>query len=64
MFEDGLQGSERPAEALPHQAVRVDGRFGEGQRAIFVDHLVALLQQVHGEVGILGNGVDGIASAG
>ena len=64
MFEDGLQCSEGPAEALTHEAVGVDGRLSEGERAIFVDHLVSLLKQVHGEVGIFSNGINGVASAG
>ena len=37
MLPDGLQGAEGPAEALAHQALGVDGRLGEGQRAVFVD---------------------------
>ena len=64
MFEDGLQSSEGPAEALAHEAVGVDGSLSEGERAVFVDDLVFLLEQVHGEVGIFCDGVDGVAPAG
>ena len=63
VLEDRLQSSEGPAEALAHESARIDGRFSEGERAIFVDDLVLLLEQVHGEVGIFGNGIDGIAAA-
>ena len=31
MLPDGLQRAEGPAEALAHEALGVDGRFGEGQ---------------------------------
>ena len=64
MFPDRLQDSEGPAEALAHEAAGVDGRLGEGKGAIFVNHLVPLLEQVHGEVGVFGDGVDGIAACG
>ena len=64
VFEDGLQDAEGPAEALAHQAVGVDGGFGEGERLVFVDDGVALLEQVHGEVGVFGDGVGVVAAAG
>ena len=63
VFEDGLQGAEGPAEALAHEAVCVDGGLSEGERAIFVDDFVSLLEHVHGEVGVFSDGVDGIAAA-
>ena len=63
MLVNRLQSAEGPAEALPHQAARSGRSLGERQRAIFVDHLVALLQQVHGQVGILGDRIHRIASA-
>src|SRR6266702_117274 len=63
MFEDRLQYPERPAETLAHQPVHIDGRLGEGQRAVFIDHRIALLQQVHREVGVFGDGVGVIATA-
>ena len=57
MLPDGLQDAEAPTEALAFEAVRVDGRLGEGERRVFVDDLVALFEQVHGEVGVFGDGV-------
>ena len=57
VFEDRLQDAEGPAEALPHEAVRVDRGLGEGERLVFVDDAVALLEQVHGQVGVFGDGV-------
>ena len=64
MFPDGLQDAEAPAEALPLEAVGVDGGFGEGEGAVFVDDGVALFKQVHGEVGVFGDGVGVVAAAG
>ena len=64
MLPDCLQNSEGPAEALAHEAAGIDGRLSERERAIFVDHLVFLLKQIHGQVGIFGDGVDGIAACG
>jgi hypothetical protein len=64
MFEDGLQDAEGPAEALAGEAVGVDGGLGEGERLVFVDDGVALLEQVHGEVGVFGDGVGVVAAAG
>jgi len=62
MLPDRLQDAEGPAEALAHQSLGVDGCFGEGQRAVLVDDLQLLFQQSHGEVGVLCDGVDGIAA--
>ena len=62
MLPDGLQGSERPAEALAHQALGVDGRLSVGQRAVLVVDLEPLFEQVHGQVGIFGHGVERIAA--
>ena len=64
MLEDGLQDAERPAEALAHEAVHVDRGLGEGQRLVLVDDLVALFEQVHGEVGVFGDGVGVVSAAG
>ncbi len=64
VFEDGLQDAEGPAEALAHEAVHVDGGLGEGERLVLVDDGVALLEEVHGEVGVFGDGVGVVASAG
>ena len=44
--------------------LRVDGRFSEGQRAVFVVDFEALFEQVHGEVGVFGDGVERIAAGG
>ena len=41
----------------------VDGGLSERERAIFVDDLEFLLEQIHGQVGIFGDGVDGVAAA-
>ncbi len=54
----------RPAEALAHEAVCVDGGFGEGEGLVFVDDGVALLEEVHGEVGVFGDGVGVVAAGG
>ena len=64
VFEDRLQNAEGPAEALANEAVGVDRRLGKGERAVFVDHAVALFEQIHCEVGIFGDGVGVIAFAG
>ncbi len=42
----------------------VDGCFGKGQRAVFVDDLQALFKQVHRQVGIFGDGIERIAARG
>ena len=63
VLEDCLQCAKRPAKALPHQSLRIDRRFSEGQRLILVNDLVALLKQVHRKVGVFGNSVDGIPAA-
>ena len=63
VFVEGLKNSERPAEALAHQAVGVHGGFGKGKGLVFVDDAVALLEQVHGEVGVFGDGVGVISIA-
>ena len=57
VLEDGLKDAEGPAEALAHQAVGVDRSLGEGQGLVFVDDGVALLEKVHGQVGVFGDGV-------
>ncbi len=62
MLPDRLQGAEGPAEALAHEAPGVDGRFSKGQRAVFVVDLESLFEQVHGEVGVFGHGVERIAA--
>ena len=64
VLEDGLQDAEGPAEALAHEAVHVDGGLGEGEGLVLVDDGVALLEDVHGEVGVLGDGVGVVAAAG
>ena len=64
VFVDRLQDAEGPAEALTDEAVGVDGSLGEGEGAVFVDDAVALFEEVHGEVGVFGDGVGVIASAG
>ena len=43
-------------------AVRVDRRFRLGERAVFVVHAISILEQCHGEVGILGDGIDLVAA--
>src|SRR5277367_170590 len=63
MFEDSLQRSERPAEALAHQAFGIDWRLSERERLVFVNHLVALFQKIHREVRVFGDGIDRIAAA-
>ncbi len=62
MLEDGLQDAEGPAEALAGEAVGRGGGFRKGEGLIFVDDGVALLEEVHGEVGVLGYGVGGGSS--
>src|ERR1700688_4599745 len=52
VFEDGLEDAEGPAEALADEAIRVDWGLGKCEGAVFVDHAVALLEQIHGEVGV------------
>ncbi len=64
VFPDGLEDAEGPAEALAGEAVGVDGSFGEGEGLVFVDDGVALLEEVHGEVGVFGDGVGVVAAAG
>ena len=64
MLPDRLQGAERPAEALAHQALGIDGRLSKRQRAVFVVDLQPLLEQVHGQVGVFGHGVERIAAGG
>ena len=63
MLPGGLQDSEGPAEALSHESVRLGGSFGEGKRAVLVFDLVAVLQQCHREVGILGHGIHVVAAS-
>src|ERR1035437_10927028 len=57
MLEDGLQNSERPAEALPHERVGSGWSLGEGERPVFVLHAIAVAQQSHGEIGVFGYGI-------
>src|SRR5260370_35666564 len=64
VFEDGLEDAEGPAEALADEAIGVDRGLGKCERAVFVDHAVALLEEVHGEIGVFGYGVGVVASAG
>ena len=64
VLEDGLQDAEGPAEALAHEAVHVDRGLGEGEGLVLVDDGVALLEEVHGEVGVFGDGVGVVAAAG
>jgi hypothetical protein len=42
MLEDGLQDSERPAEALPHERVGTGRSLGEGERMVFVFRGIAV----------------------
>src|SRR6266436_4683236 len=58
MLKNGLQNSERPAEALPHERVGICRSLSESERHIFIFHAVAVAQQRHGEIGVFGNGVD------
>ena len=64
MLPDGLEDAEGPAEALSHKSAGVAGGLGEGQGAILVDDLEFLLEEIHGEVGVLGHGIDGISASG
>src|SRR6266853_795393 len=48
MFEDGLQNSERPTEALAHEGVGGGRSFGEGERHVFVLDAIAVAQESHG----------------
>src|SRR5208283_4604475 len=54
VLPDGLQYSKRPAKALEHEALNVDGSLSEGQGAVFIVDVVALFEEVHGEVGVFG----------
>ena len=62
MLPDGLQGAEGPAEALAHEAFCIDGRLSVGESAVFKINSQALFEQVHGEVGVFGDGVERIAA--
>src|SRR5713101_9183634 len=57
MLKDGLQNSERPAEALPHERIGIRRSLGESERHVFVFDAISVAQQRHGEIGIFGNGV-------
>src|SRR5204862_7799608 len=57
MLPYGLENSERPAKALAHQSASADRSFSVGKRAVFVDDAEAHAQDVHGEVGVFGDGV-------
>ncbi len=61
VLEDRLQDAEGPAEALPHQAVCVDWGLGECEGLVLVDDGVALFEEVHGQVGVFGDGVGVVA---
>ena len=63
MLPDRLQNAERPAKALTHQAIGIDGGFGISQRQIFVFDAISRCSKGHGEVGVFGHGV-GMVSAG
>ena len=63
MFVNRLQNAERPAETLAHQAICVGRRLGIGERHVFVLDAISAAQQRHGEVGILGDGIDVIAAS-
>ena len=63
VFVERLEDAEGPAEALAHEAVGVDGGFREGEGLVFVDDGVTLFEEVHGEVGVFGNGVGVVAVA-
>ena len=62
MLPDGLKNSERPAEALTHEGIGTGGGLGEGERHVFVFDAVAVAQEGHGEIGVLGDGIDVIAA--
>src|SRR5665213_3938540 len=64
VFEDGLQNAKGPTKALPCQTIGIDGSLREGERLIFVDDCVPLLEQIHGEVSVFGNRIGMIAAAG
>ncbi len=63
MLVDGLQDSERPAETLAHQAIRVGGSLGVGECHVFVLDAISAAQQRHGQVGIFGDGISVVASS-
>ena len=63
MLVHGLQNAERPAKTLAHQAIRVDRRFGVGERHVFVFDAVTEAEQRHGQVGVFGDGVGVEASS-
>ena len=62
MLEHRLQNPERPAEPLPHQAACICRSLSECQRTIVVDHPVAIFQQAHRQIGVLGHCVHWIAA--
>src|ERR1700688_4986004 len=62
MLKDGLQNSERPAEALPHKRVGICRSLGESERHVFVFHAIAVAQERHGEIGVFGDGIYMVAS--
>ena len=64
MLPDSLEGAERPAEALAHEAAGVDGRLSKSKGPVFVVDAEALFKEVHGEVGVFGHGVERIAAGG
>src|SRR5208283_1852552 len=42
MLKDSLQDAERPSETLPHQRIGAGWSLGEGERAVFVFHAIAV----------------------
>src|SRR5690242_14765042 len=57
MLPHGLEGAVAPAVALPPELAERGGRFGPGDRGLFVDHSPAGSADGHGEVGVLGERV-------
>ena len=64
VLEDGLEDAEAPAKALTGEAVGGVGGLGEGEGLVLVDDGVTLFEEIHGEVGVFGDGIGGVATAG
>ena len=62
MFPDCLQNTERPAEALAHEATSAYRGFGVSEGTVFVDDAVSAAQHIHGQIGVFGYGVHMIAA--